>query len=118
MEYTRDLGYCAAKYILSGGTNAMVSMQAGRFVPIPFKDMLDAKTGRARTRLVDVDSTRYHIARRYMIRLRKDDFQDPHDLAKLAATAGLSNEEFQKEFEYLVVNDPPAAQWKDGSEFK
>jgi 6-phosphofructokinase len=29
MEYTRDLGYCAAKYVLSGGSNAMVSMQAG-----------------------------------------------------------------------------------------
>ena len=42
-----------------------------------------------------------------MIRLRKDDFQDPHELAKLAATAGLSNDEFRKEFEYLVVNDPP-----------
>ena len=44
-----------------------------------------------------------------MIRLRKDDFEDPHELAKLAATAGLSNEEFQKEFEYLVANEPPAA---------
>jgi len=32
--------------------------------------------------------------------------------------AGLSNEEFSNEFEYLVVNDPPAALWKDGSEFK
>ena len=61
---------------------------------------------------------RYHIARRYMIRLRKDDFEDPHELAKLAATAGLSLEEFQKEFSYLVANDPPAALWKDGSEFK
>jgi 6-phosphofructokinase 1 len=118
MEYTRDLGYCAAKYILSGGTNAMVSMQAGRFVPIPFKEMLDEKSGRARTRLVDTNSTRYHIARRYMIRLRKDDFQDPHELAKFAATAGLSLEEFQQEFGYLVENEPPAAQWKDGTEFK
>lgn len=117
MEYTRDLGYCAAKYILSGGTNAMVSMQAGKFVPIPFKEMLDAKTGRARCRRVDTNSTRYHIARRYMIRLRKDDFQDPHELAKLAATAGLSLEEFQQEFGYLVEHDPPAPQWKDGSEF-
>jgi len=53
-----------------------------------------------------------------MIRLRKDDFQDEHELAKLAATAGLSNDEFRKEFEYLVANDPPAALWKDGSEFK
>ena len=41
-----------------------------------------------------------------------------HELAKLAATAGLSNEEFTREFEYLVANEPPAAQWKDGSEFK
>jgi 6-phosphofructokinase 1 len=53
-----------------------------------------------------------------MIRLRKDDFQDPHELAKFAATAGLSLEEFQQEFGYLVANDPPAAQWKDGTEFK
>jgi ATP-dependent phosphofructokinase / diphosphate-dependent phosphofructokinase len=118
MEYTRDLGYCAAKYILSGGTNAMVSMQAGRFVPIPFKEMLDPKTGRARCRRVDTNSTRYHIARRYMIRLRKDDFQDPHELAKLASTAGLSLEEFQKEFSYLVENDPPAPQWNDSGEFR
>jgi 6-phosphofructokinase len=117
MEYTRDLGYCAAKYILSGGTNAMVSMQAGRFVPIPFKDMLDAKTGRARTRLVDTNSTRYHIARRYMIRLRKDDFQDPHVLAKLASTAGLSLDEFQKEFGYLVETEPAAADWTDAKQF-
>jgi 6-phosphofructokinase 1 len=84
----------------------MVSMQAGRFVPIPFKDMLDPKTGRTKTRLVDVDSTRYHIARRYMIRLRKDDFEDPHELAKFATTAGMTSEQFQKEFGYLVENEP------------
>jgi 6-phosphofructokinase 1 len=118
MEYTRDLGYCAAKYILSGGSNAMVSMQSGRFVPISFKDMLDPKTGRARTRLVDVHSTRYHIARRYMVRLRKDDFQDPHELAKLAATTGLSLAEFQNEFGYLVEHDPPESAWEDAAGFK
>jgi 6-phosphofructokinase len=106
MEYTRDLGYCAAKYLLQGGTGAMVSMQAGRFVPIPFKDMLDPKTGRTKTRLVDVDSTRYHIARRYMIRLRKDDFEDPHELAKFAATAGMTLPQFQEEFQYLVEHEP------------
>jgi ATP-dependent phosphofructokinase / diphosphate-dependent phosphofructokinase len=118
MEYTRDLGYCAAKYLLSGGSAAMVSMQAGRFVPILFKDMLDPKTGRAKTRLVDTDSTRYHIARRYMIRLRKDDFQDPHELAKFADTAGLTLDQFQKEFGYLVENEPPAAIWAEGHGFR
>jgi 6-phosphofructokinase 1 len=118
MEYTRDLGYCAAKYVLSGGTNAMVSMQSGRFVPIAFKDMLDPRTGRARTRLVDVNSTRYHIARRYMVRLRRSDFQDPHELAKLAATTGLSLADFQKEFGYLVENDPSDSVWEDSAEFR
>jgi len=118
MEYTRDLGYCAAKYLIQGFSGAMVSMQGGRFVPIPFADMLDPKTGRTKCRHVDVDSTSYHIARRYMIRLRKDDFQDPHELAKLAATAGLSLEEFRQEFEYLVENDPPAPQWKAGGDFR
>ncbi len=37
MEYTRDLGYCAAKYILSGGNAAMISMQGGHFVPDPVR---------------------------------------------------------------------------------
>ena len=77
MEYTRDLGYCAAKYLLAGGNAAMISMQGGHFVPIPFASMLDPATGRTRVRMVDIHSTRYAIARRYMIRLRRDDFEDP-----------------------------------------
>jgi 6-phosphofructokinase 1 len=107
MEYTRDLGYLAAKYLLSGGTDAMISVQGGHFVPIPFSQMLDGTTGRARIRLVDVNSERYAIARRYMIRLRRDDFEDPHELAKFAATAHLSLEDFRREFEYLIATEPP-----------
>ncbi len=107
MEYTRDLGYCAAKFLLAGGNAAMISMQGGHFVPIPFASLLDSETGRARLRLVDTRSTRYAIARRYMIRLRRDDFEDPHELAKFAATAGISLEEFRRQFEYLVDDEPP-----------
>ena len=107
MEYTRDLGYCAAKYLLEGGDAALISIQAGQFVPIPFHDLLDAKTGRARTRVVDIHSTRYAIARRYMIRLRRDDFDDEHELAKFAATAHMTLEQFRNEFSYLVVDEPP-----------
>jgi 6-phosphofructokinase 1 len=107
MEYTRDLGYCAAKYLLAGGDAAMISIQAGHFVPIPFAKMIDAETGRARVRLVDIHSARYGIARRYMIRLRRDDFDDPHELAKFAATVGLSLQDFRKEFEYLIELEPP-----------
>jgi 6-phosphofructokinase 1 len=107
MEYARDLGYCAAKYLLAGGNAAMISMQGGHFVPIPFTEMIDAATGRTKVRLVDITSTRYAIARRYMIRLRRDDIDDPHEVAKLATTSRLSEEEFRKQFEYLVAAEPP-----------
>jgi len=107
MEYTRDLGYCAAKYLLAGGNAAMISLQGGHFVPIPFAQMIDGDSGRTRIRLVDVGSTRYAIARRYMIRLRRDDFEDPHELAKLAATVRLSPEEFRRQFDYLMSSEPP-----------
>jgi 6-phosphofructokinase 1 len=70
--------------------------------------MLDHDTGRTRVRLVDTHSTRYSIARRYMIRLRRDDFEDPHELAKFAATCGLSLQEFRDEFGYLIDSEPPA----------
>jgi 6-phosphofructokinase 1 len=107
MEYTRDLGYCAAKYLLAGGNGVMVSMQAGQFVPIPFAQIIDPASGRTRVRLLDVHSTRYSIARRYMIRLRRDDFEDPHELAKFAATADMSLEDFRREFEYLIASEAP-----------
>ena len=107
MEYTRDLGYCAAKSLLSGCSGIMISMQGGHFVPIPFSEMLDPQTGRTRVRQVDIHSTRYAIARRYMIRLRRDDFDDPHELARFAATAKLSLEQFREQFEYLVKDEPP-----------
>ncbi len=110
MEYTRDLGYCAAKYLLAGGNAVMVSMQGGHFVPIPFGQMLDPRTGRAKVRCVDIHSTRYAIARRYMLRLRRDDFEDPHELAKFAATAGMSLQQFRDEFEPLIRLEPPPLQ--------
>ena len=62
--------------------------------------------------MVDIASTRYAIARRYMIRLRRDDFEDPHELAKLAATANLTRGGVPAEFEYLVAAEPPRA--RDG----
>ncbi len=114
LEYTRDLGYCAAKYLFAGGSGAMISMQGGQFTPIPFEDLLDPESGRARVRLVNVNSTRYAIARRYMIRLRRDDFDDPHELAKFAATCGMTLRQFRDEFEYLIQYEPPPLRFSAG----
>jgi ATP-dependent phosphofructokinase / diphosphate-dependent phosphofructokinase len=56
---------------------------------------------------VDILSERYAIARRYMIRVRRDDFEDPNDRARIAGAAGLSVEEFRRQFEYLTADEPP-----------
>jgi 6-phosphofructokinase 1 len=110
MEYTRDLGYCAARYLIAGGNAAMISMQGGHFIPVPFEEITDPETGRSRVRLVNIASTRYAIARRYMIRLRRDDFKDTEEMQRLASTVNLSPDEFRREFESLVAAEPPKLQ--------
>ena len=63
---------------------------------MPFEGLTDPDTGRSKVRLVDIASTRYAIARRYMIRLRRDDFNNPQKLANLAKSASLSPEQFRR----------------------
>ncbi len=105
MEYTRDLGFCAAQHLLDGKGGVMVSMQGGAFVPVPFGEMIDPATGRTAVRLVDTASARYRIARQYMIRLGKRDFEDAAALARLADVAGLPAAEFKARFSALVAGD-------------
>jgi 6-phosphofructokinase 1 len=107
MEYTRDLGYCAARYILDGGNGALISIQEGRFKPVPFASIMNPETGRMRVRMVDVESDRYKIARSYMLRLKQEDFDDPQELAKLAAAAKLTPERFREEFAHVIGDATP-----------
>ena len=114
MEYARDLGFCAASHLLHGGNSVMICMQGGRFVPIPFDRLLDPETGRTRVRLVNVNSAGYAIARQYMIRLNRADFEDEHELAKIAACAGMSIATFRTEFQHLVEKEPPPFNFESG----
>jgi 6-phosphofructokinase 1 len=102
IEYTRDLGYCAAQYLLDGGTSAMVSIQNGQFTPIPFKQMVDSSTGRTKVRMVDIESQSYQIARQYMIRLTQDDLNNQDVLGRYAALASLSVGAFRERFAPVV----------------
>ena len=115
MEYSRDLGYCASKFLVEGGNAAMIAMIAGSFRPLPFDSIMDRKTGRVRVRFVDIHSDRYMIARRYMLRLRKDDFDDERELTKLAAVVKLSVPQFREQFEYLVADEPMPRSFVDDS---
>ena len=101
-EYCRDLGYAAVRFLLSGERDAMVSIQGGKLVPLPFSAIRDAETGKTRVRYVDTASSGFRVAQRYMIRLEADDFARPERVARLAAAGGLSPEAFRERFEYLV----------------
>ena len=102
MEYTRDLGYCAAQFLLDGGNAAMVAIDTGRFSPLPFKTMLDPATGRTKVRMVDIESEYYKVAREYMARLSSEDFKDPEKLASYAKTLKMTSENFRKKFSHGV----------------
>jgi 6-phosphofructokinase len=104
MEYTRDLGYCAARHVIEGGTEALVSIQRGRFVPVPFAQIMDPVTGRMRVRMVDITSDRYKIARSYMLRLKAEDLEDRVELAHMATAANMTPAQFKERFGYLVEN--------------
>jgi len=105
MEYCRDLGCCAAEFLIRGGTGAMVSIVNGEFSPIPFADILDPATQRTRVRMVDVASESYRIARRYMIRLNTKDFEEPERLTRCSAVVGLTPEAFREQFSSVAMHE-------------
>lgn len=82
----------------------MVSIQDGRSVPIPFKQMVDPVSGRAKVRMVDITAQSYQIARQYMIRLSDEDFKDSAAMSRYASLAGLSPEAFRNRFQPVVSN--------------
>jgi 6-phosphofructokinase 1 len=102
IHYCRSLGYWATRFLLDGGTEAMVTIQGGRLVPIPFRDLLDPRTGRIQIRYVDVHSDAYRTLAAYMIRLTREDFEDGARLQALARAGGLSEGAFVARFGYLV----------------
>jgi ATP-dependent phosphofructokinase / diphosphate-dependent phosphofructokinase len=102
IQYCRSLGYWAVRFLLEGGSNAMVTIQAGRLVPIPFGLMLDPKTGKVRVRYVDVESEMYQTLWAYMIRLKPEDLEQPESLAMLAKAGNLSETELLARFGPLV----------------
>lgn len=107
MEYTRDLGHCAARYILEGGSEAVICMVNGRFRALAFADLQDPATGRSRVRRVDVDSDRYRVAWAFMLRLKREDFDNAEELARFAAVTRLCPEDFRRQFFYLVEHERP-----------
>lgn len=104
-EYTRNLGYGAVKFLLSPAAErngVVITFVGGNMVPRPFQEMIDPATKKMRPRLVDVAGETYEVARRYMIRLERSDFEDAAKLEKLAAVVKIPADAFRERFEYVV----------------
>jgi len=95
--YCRDLGYHAVRFLAGGGSGAMVTVQGGVLVPMPFETMRTAE-GRTRVRNVDPASESYRVAREYMVRLEPEDFRDPLWVEELAEAGGTTSEELRARF--------------------
>lgn len=109
LVYTRDLGHGGVRLLLDGNakhpSGVMATMQNGNLVPVPFEEMVDPRTNRTRIRTVNLDSYSYNVARAYMIRLERTDFDSPDILATLAAEAKMSPDEFRRRYEPVVLRD-------------
>jgi 6-phosphofructokinase 1 len=102
IDYTVSLGQGAADFLARGGSGATITVQNGQVVPVPFDDYVDPATGRTRVRMVNVDSSIYHSAHRFMIRLKPEHARDEAFLARMAAQTKLSPSEFITRFGYLI----------------
>jgi 6-phosphofructokinase 1 len=103
MSYTRMLGYFAIQLLMrEDRRSVMVSVKDGMLQPIEFHDMIDPHTNRTRTRVVDLHTDVYRVARAYMIRLERVDFENPEMLARLAAEANLTPEKFREHYQHTA----------------
>ncbi len=107
-EYVRNLGYGAVEYLLNESptpetkNGALVCLVGGRLKPLPFDTFKDPETGKTRVREVDIKSASYAVAYEYMIRLKREDFKDEEQVARLAEAAKMTPDEFKKQYGYLV----------------
>ncbi len=108
IDYTRTLGYGAVEFLLSEPKDdkvkqgGMVCLVGGKLEILPFDELRDPVTGRTKVRMVDINSEHYRVAREYMIRLEREDLENPEMLAKLADVAKMTPEEFKKKFAHVV----------------
>lgn len=97
IDYARSLGYSAVKFLMSGDSGALITIQDNNAVPMRFEDIKDPATGKTKVRKVNIGSIQYRIARGLMMRLEKEDLDDPG----LANAYRMEPAEFKERYAYL-----------------
>ena len=100
VDYTRTLGYGAVRFLVSESPTlgGLICLEEGRLRVIPFDELQDPQTGRIHTRMVDVNSEHYRVAREYMLRLERGDLEDEALLAAMAREADMTPAAFAERF--------------------
>jgi hypothetical protein len=76
----------------------MVTIQGERFVPIPFRELIDPKTGRFSVRHVDVECGSVTNARRLHGSTHPGGLEDPERVRALARAGALDEATLLKRF--------------------
>jgi 6-phosphofructokinase 1 len=97
-DYTRDLGVGAVRALIAGHSSALITRQSGKIVPVPFDEIVDAETGRARVRQVDTESDSYLNALALQERITERDLEDDAMLSRIAEAAHLSPAEARRRY--------------------
>lgn len=111
IDYTRTLGYGAVRFLVNDAaadpslTGGLVCLEDGRLRVLPFEEVQDPETGRINTRMVDVGSENYRVAREYMIRMRRSDLADDGILSRLKAEAMMSADRLSERFSPMFDAD-------------
>lgn len=114
IDYARSLGYSAVRFLMRGDSGALISIQNNEAVPMRFEDIKDPATGKTRVRKVNIKSVQYRIARGSMMRMEKEDLDDPG----LANAYRMPPKEFKERYAYLFETgeEQPAPAAKDAGE--
>jgi 6-phosphofructokinase 1 len=100
-DYTRDLGAGAVRTLLAGTSSVLVTRGEANIVPIPFEQLMDAKTGRTKVRMVEIDTDSFRTARALQHRVTRADLANDALLAKIAAAAKLTPEAARERYAVL-----------------
>ena len=85
------------QFLMRGDSGALITIQDNKAVPLRFEDIKDPATGKTKVRKVNINSVHYKIARGSMMRLEKEDLDDPG----LANAYHMTQDEFRKRYAYL-----------------
>ena len=102
IEYTRSLGEAAIDFLVEGGSNAIITVQKGQIVPIPYDQMIDPETGRTGVRMVNINSYHYQSSYKFMARLKSEHAHNEALFERLAALTDLTCAEFKERYGYLA----------------